>query len=84
MAASWLCSRDIVSYVLIYQNCDFTQVENVDEIQVSFGVPQNHAILKETAVKVTSTGYEKLCAIVILSMATYGHEWVQIVLSSLM
>lgn len=51
MEALPLCSRDVVLYPVIYQNHEFAQVENVDEILVLISMPQNHAHPEEAEVK---------------------------------
>ena len=70
MEATRLCSRYVVLYPVIYQNCEFTQVENVDEILVLFSVPQHHAHPEEAEVQAMSTG------VVVRHMIPYGQRWV--------
>lgn len=81
MEAVPLCSRYVVLYPVIYQNHEFTQAENVDEILVLISMPQNHAHPEEAEVKVISTGYKKL-HVMVLNMAAYGQGWVPKFLSS--
>lgn len=51
MDAPQFCCRGVVSYPMIRQICEFTQVKNAGEIFISFKMSQNHANPEEAEVK---------------------------------